>query len=96
MRKYSTVRASAKEFGGMMQTSGVHIDEAFRVEVLGIDDGRIDVGEDLELARAAHVVAVARGAVETILPPFARADLPGCERLDHAVLLAMRRIQRST
>ena len=47
----------------MMQTSRVHVDEALRVEVLRVDDGRVDVGEDLEFARAAHVVAVARRAV---------------------------------
>jgi hypothetical protein len=50
MRKYSTVRARAKELGGMMQTSELHIDEAVGVEVLGIDDGGVDVGEDLEFA----------------------------------------------
>src|SRR5687768_6365321 len=34
--------------------------EAARVEVLRIDDRRVDVREDLELVGAAHVVAVAR------------------------------------
>ena len=39
------------------------IDEGARVELLGIDDRAVDVGEDLETAADAHVVAVARDAV---------------------------------
>ena len=86
MRKYSTVRASAKELGGMMQTSDLQVHEAVGVEVLGVDDGRVDVGEDLELVGAADVVAVARGAVGDHPPGLALAHLSGLEGLDHAVL----------
>ena len=39
------------------------LDEGLRIESLGIDHRRIDVGEHLEFAGAADVVAVARGAV---------------------------------
>src|SRR5437667_6481303 len=39
------------------------VDEVSLVERLGIDDGRVDIGEDLELGRAADVVAVAGSAV---------------------------------
>src|SRR5690606_6399235 len=37
--------------------------EALGIEVLRVHDRGVDVGEHLELARAAHVVAVARRAV---------------------------------
>jgi len=43
----------------MMQTSFLHVHEAGRGEVLGIDDRGVDVGEDLEFVGAAYVVAVA-------------------------------------
>src|SRR6185312_17149738 len=55
-------------------------------ERLRIDDGGVDVGEDLELAGAAHVVAVAGGAVGNQPLLIANLHLPGLERLDHAVL----------
>src|SRR5690606_11507281 len=61
------------------------VDEALRVEVLGIDDGRVDVGEHLELARAAHVVAVARGAVADDALAPGLLDLSRLEGLDHAL-----------
>ena len=88
MRKYSSVRASAKLLGGMMQTSDADVDEALLVEVLRVDHRAVDVGEDLELGRAADVVAVARSAVADDLVAVGRkAHLAGLERLDHAVLL---------
>src|SRR3546814_6369268 len=63
------------------------VDEAARVERLGVDDGRVDVGEDLELARAAHVVAVAGCAVaDDAVAVGGVPDLAGLERFDHAVL----------
>ena len=67
------------------------VDEAAGVEMLGIDDRRVDVGEHLELARAAHVVAIARGAVAddavAVGPALVgKFDLARLERLDHAVL----------
>src|SRR5690606_6270148 len=61
-----------------------HVHKTLRVEVLGIDDGGVDVGEHLELARAAHVVAVAGGAVADDALAIGLLDLPGLERLDHA------------
>src|SRR5690606_12404139 len=57
------------------------------VEGLRIDDGRIDVRERPELVRAAHVVAVARGAVGDDSLAAVRTHLPGLEGLDHAVRL---------
>src|SRR5690606_32273395 len=63
------------------------IDEALRVEVLRVDDRRVDVGEHLELARAAHVVAVAGGAVADDAAALGLLHLPGLVRFDHAVLL---------
>ncbi len=49
------------------------------VEVFGIDDGGVDVGEDLELVRHANVVAVGGHAVGDHAIP----DLVFHERLDH-------------
>ena len=83
MRKYSTERASAKLFGGTMQTSPSHSTKQLLVEVLRVDDRVQHVGEDLELARHAHVVAV--GAHPVGDDPF--ADLASLEGLDHPVLL---------
>src|SRR4029077_2486969 len=62
------------------------IDEAFLVERLRVDDGRIDVGEDLELVGAAHIVAVAGGAVGDDLAAVDFTHLTRLEGLDHAVL----------
>src|SRR4029077_4039655 len=53
----------------------LEIDERFLVETLRIDDGGIDVGEDLELVRAAYVVAVARRAVGYDLVAVGHPDL---------------------
>src|SRR4029453_1852390 len=50
---------------------------------LRVDDRRIDVGEDLEFARAADVVAVARRAVGNDLVPVRLPHMAGLERLDH-------------
>src|SRR5690606_28533229 len=83
----------AEIFHGARQGEGIgrddahfalEIDEGFFVEGLGIYDGRIDVGEDLELVRAAHVVTIAAGAVADDAPPIDRAHLPRLERGDHA------------
>jgi hypothetical protein len=62
---------------------GVDGDKALGVEVLGVDQGGVQVGEDLELARHADVVAVAGNAVAD--DAFAHLLLD--EGLDHAVLL---------
>ncbi len=39
IRKYSIVRASANELGGMMQTSPLKSTKRLLVEILRIDDG---------------------------------------------------------
>src|SRR5690606_10131142 len=61
--------------------------EVLLIEGFRIDDGRIDVGEDPELVRAPHVVAVARRAVGDDPLAIAHAHLAGLEGLDHAVRL---------
>jgi hypothetical protein len=58
IRKYSSVRASANEFGGMMHSSTRHVDERAVVEALRVHHHVVDVGEDLELRRHADVVPV--------------------------------------
>ena len=65
-----------------MQTSASHADEGALVEVLGIDDGAVDVGEDLELVGDAQVVAVGGETVGD----DAFADLLLREGVDHIVL----------
>src|SRR5581483_1316193 len=65
----------------------LEVDEALRIEGLVIDDGGIDVGEDLELVFAAHVVAVAGDAIADDAVVAAAAHLAGGVGLDHAVLL---------
>src|SRR6476469_1995113 len=61
---------------------GTDIHERSLVEVLGIDDGAVDVGEDLELVSHPDVVAIRRQPVRD----DALAYLPVLERLDHPVL----------
>jgi hypothetical protein len=63
------------------------VHERTAVKILRIDDGRVDVREDLELRGAAHVVAVARGAVGNDALAVRDANLAGLEGLDHAVAL---------
>ena len=63
----------------------IDVDETLLVEGFRINDGRVDVGEDLELARAAYVVAVARGAVGNDPLPVDGANLTGFEGFDHPV-----------
>ena len=64
----------------------IHRDETLLVKRLGINDGRMDVREHLEMVAATHVVAVARGAVGDDLAVVPTRHLPRRERLDHAVL----------
>src|SRR5271157_2538854 len=61
---------------------GLHADERALVELLGIDDGRVDVGEDLELVGHAQVVAVRRETEGD----NAFADLLLRKGIDHIVL----------
>ena len=62
------------------------IDEGPRVEGLRIHDGAVDVGEDLEFVGAAHIVAIARGAVRHDALAIGLANLPRLEGLDHGLL----------
>src|SRR5690606_32263051 len=62
------------------------VDEGLLVEVLRIDDGAVDVGEDLELVRAADVIAVAGGAEGDDAPPVHGPHLLRLEWLDHPVV----------
>lgn len=66
---------------------GLHIDEAVRVEVLRIDNGRIDVGKDLEFIRTPDIIAITGCAVGNDAPLPRISDLTAFKRLDHAVLL---------
>ena len=62
--KYSIERASAKELGGTITLGAcTETKERSGVEGLGVDDGRVDVGEDLELLGYPDVVSV-RGEPE--------------------------------
>lgn len=67
----------------------LNIDEAFFIEVLRIDDCRMDVGEHLELIGASHIVTVAAGAVADDLFGHIKialrfvAHLSGIEAFEH-------------
>src|SRR5438105_1803583 len=67
--------------GGHDAHAAGELDERFRIEALGIDHRRERVGEDLELGRHPHVVAVGGDAVRN----DAGARLVFGERLDHGV-----------
>src|SRR5262249_7796941 len=62
------------------------VDERVRIERFRIDDGRVDVGEDLEFVGAANVIAVTRRAVADNALAVALAHLPRLERFDHAFM----------
>lgn len=57
-----------------------------RVEILGVDDGAVDVGEHAEFVGATDIVAVAGGAEGDDFFTVEFADQLGLEGLDHAVL----------
>ena len=64
----------------------LNIHEALRIEVFGIDNGAVDVGEDFEFVCTAHVVAVAGGTVgNKTLTACIAADEGRFEGFDHAV-----------
>ncbi|MOA55778.1 hypothetical protein D3C78_1796270 [compost metagenome] len=56
-----------------------------RIEVLRVDDGAVDVGEDLEFIGAANIVAVARCAVRNDFLAVNLLDLLIHEWLDHGL-----------
>ena len=66
---------------------GLHIDKAVRIEVLRVNDGRVDIGKDLELIGTAHIVAVAGGAVGDDALTVHVAYLTRLKRLDHPLVL---------
>ena len=79
-----------------MMHSGPLTSTKLRGSKVGVDDGGVDVGEDLELVGAAHVVAVARGAeADRLLPRLRLAHHAGLEGAIMPCSTAMRRIQRS-
>src|SRR3546814_3324219 len=57
---------------------GFAVDEILRVEFLGIDRGRIDVGEDLEFGGNARVIAIGRSEEHT-------SELQSLMRISYAV-----------
>ena len=65
----------------------LNIHKGLVIEIFRIDDSRVDIGEQLELAGAANVVAVARRAIGDDALAVGVAYLVRLERLDHAVLL---------
>src|SRR6266705_2674439 len=68
--------------------AGVAFDvhEGLVVEILRVDDGRVEIREQLEFIRATDVVTVARGAVGNDALTLDLFHLPWLERLDHAAL----------
>jgi hypothetical protein len=62
------------------------LDERIRIEVLRVNDRRVEIGEQLEFVRTANVVAVAGGAVGNDAATIDLAHLIRLERIDHAVL----------
>ncbi len=63
------------------------IDKGLFIEVFRIDDGAVDVGEDLEFVGATDVVTVARRAIADDAVSTDLAHLRGLERLDHRRVL---------
>src|SRR5690606_21444699 len=61
------------------------IHERFLVEGLGVNDGRIDIRENLELVGAAHIITVAARAIAHDALTIDGANLSRLERFNHAV-----------
>lgn len=87
MRKYSTVRASAKELGGMMQQSSSTVTK-FSGRSFGIDDGAVDVGKNFKFIGAADIVAVAGRTVGDDALSVGFFDLVRLEGINHAEFFA--------
>jgi hypothetical protein len=64
----------------------LYIDEARGIESFRVDDGRVDIRENLEFIRAAYVISVARRAVRNDATTLVLANLSWLEWLDHAVV----------
>src|SRR5690606_25241473 len=60
---------------------GFAVYETVRCKILGVDDGAVDIREDLEFGRDARVIAVGREPVADATVAALRLD----ERLDHAL-----------
>lgn len=73
--------------GGDDDVVVLDVDEALGVEMLGVNDGAVDVGEELELVGATDVVAVAGCPVRDDAPSFALFHLIRLEGVNHAVFL---------
>ena len=87
MRKYSDGARQRKRVGRDDAVIGSDLDEGARVEILRIDDGAVDVGEQLEFVGTADIVAVARCAVRYDALAVDLLHLVRLERFDHFVLL---------
>src|SRR5690606_6058627 len=90
------VTRNTEVFDGTGQGKGVRrndanvaldVDEALLIEILRVDDGRMDVGEHLEFISAAYVVAVAGNTVRDDAAIVGTAYLALDVGLDHAVFL---------
>ena len=88
------VARNSKILDGACQRKGVggndayvahYIDEAVLIKMLGVHRGGIDVGKHLELAGAAHIVAIAGGAVGDKPVRAFRSHLARLERFYHGV-----------
>ena len=64
----------------------MHIHKAAVVEILGIHNGRVDVGEYLELTGTTHILAIARCAIGNHPAIVAFSHLTRLEGLDHPLL----------
>src|SRR5471032_279001 len=64
----------------------LEVDERFLVEILRVDNRRIDVGEDLEFVCHTNVITVAgRAIAHDLAAIFGHSHLVAHERLDHVV-----------
>src|SRR5450756_1229810 len=66
---------------------GSYLDEGIWIEILRIDDGAVDVGEQLEFVGAANIVTIAGCAIRYDALAVDLLHLIRLERFDHFVLL---------
>src|SRR5690606_10054338 len=64
----------------------LEIHEGLLVEALGVHDGGVDIGENLEFIGAADIVAIAAGAIAYDFMSVHFPHLTRLERADHAAL----------
>lgn len=81
IRKYSTVRARAKELGGNNTATSFNRDKAVGVKILRINYSGIDICKNFEFVCNSNIVSIRRNPIRN----NSLSDLRWFERFDHSM-----------